>query len=136
VTEQDFRQLIDDPDEALARWYQGFMAPANADSTLTGGALPTAGKIGEIFDQWFERRRTDLRAVLCEKLRYGKLTGGRREAAEITTIAVVSAALVSSHLAGQVDPVATAVVLMSRRSLDRLCDDAGNGTAEVGDGEQ
>ena len=48
MTEQDFRQLIDDPDEALARWYQGFMAPANTDSMLTGGALPSAGKIGEI----------------------------------------------------------------------------------------
>lgn len=81
-------------------------------------------QIGEIFDQWVERRQADLRAVLCDKLRYVKLRQGARETVEITTVAVVSAALISSHLAGQIDPVATAAVLMSRRSLDRLCGDA------------
>ena len=124
VADEDVQYLIEDPDEALQRWYQAFMAPANDESTLTGGPLPPLSQIGEIFDQWFERRRADLRAVLCQKLRYVKLQPHKREALEITTVAVVSAALLSSHLAGQIDPVATAVLLMSRRSLDRLCDDA------------
>lgn len=124
VTDRDVQYLIDDPDEALQRWYQTFMTSANDESTLTGGLLPPLSQIGEIFDQWVERRQADLRAVLCDKLRYVKLRQGARETVEITTVAVVSAALISSHLAGQIDPVATAAVLMSRRSLDRLCGDA------------
>lgn len=124
AVDEDAQSLMEDPDEALRRWYQTFMAPANDESTLTGGPLPPLSQIGEIFDQWFERRRADLRTALCEKLHYAQLHQHKRESLEITTIAVVSAALISSHLAGQVDPVATAVLLMSRRSLDRLCDDS------------
>jgi hypothetical protein len=116
--------LIQDPDEALRQWYQTFMAPANDEGVLTGGPIPQLGQIGKIFDEWFERRHADLRTVLCDKLRYAKLKSQRREAVEISTVAIVSAALVSSHLAGQIDPVATAVVMMTRRSLDHLCDEA------------
>lgn len=116
------RSLLEDPDEALRRWYQTFMAPANSESTLTGGPLPALGQIGNIFDQWFDRRRADLRLLLCEKLRYARLHEHGRESLEIATIALVSTVLVSSHFVGQADPVATAVLLISRRSLDRLCD--------------
>jgi hypothetical protein len=115
--------LIEDPDEALRQWYQTFMAPANDESVLTGGPIPALGHIGEIFDQWFERRRADLRTALCEKLGYAGLESNKREALEISTVAIISTALISSHLAGQIDPVATAVVMMSRRSLDHLCDE-------------
>ena len=132
AAEEDVQYLIDNPDEALERWYQTFMAPVNDGSTLTGGLLPPANQIGEIFDQWFERRRADLRTMLCEKLHYVKLQPHRRETLEIATIAVVSAALITSHLAEQVEPMTTAAVLISRRSLDRLCDDAENSdTADV-----
>jgi hypothetical protein len=123
MMDEDPQLLLEDQDEALRRWYQSFMAPANEESTLTGGILPSPEQIGDIFDQWFDRRRDELRAVLCEKLRWAKMQPPSREALEITTIAVMSAALISSHLASQIDPVATAVLLMSRRRLDRLCDD-------------
>jgi hypothetical protein len=123
VSDENVMSLIEDPDEALRRWYQTFLAPANDESVLTGGPIPSLGHIGEIFDQWFERRRVDLRAALCEKLQYAKLESHKREAIEIGTVAIISTALISSHLAGQIDPVATAVVMMSRRSLDRLCDE-------------
>ncbi len=121
--DEEVQGLMADPDGALRQWYQTFMAPANDESVLTGGPIPPLGQIGEIFDQWFERRRDDLRTTLCDKLRYAKLESRRRETIEISTVAVIAAALISSHLAGQIDPVATAVVMMSRRSLDRLCDD-------------
>jgi hypothetical protein len=128
ATDEDVQRLIEDPDKALQQWYQGFMAPANEESTLTGGTLPPLSQIGEIFDQWFERRRTDLRVLLCQKLRYVKLESHTRETLEIATVTAVSAALISSPLARQIDPVATGVLLMSRRSLDRLCDDAAQTT--------
>jgi hypothetical protein len=121
--DEEVQALMADPDGALRQWYQTFMAPANDESVLTGGPIPPLAQIGEIFDKWFERRRADLRTALCDKLRYAKLESHRRETIEISTVAIVEAALISSHLAGQIDPVATAVVMMSRRSLDRLCDD-------------
>lgn len=136
ATDENVQHLIEDPNEALQRWYRSFMAPANQESTLTGGSLPSLSQIGEIFDHWFERRRADLRALLCQKLKYIKLHPRTRESVEIATVAAVSAVLASSHLAGQVDPVTTAALLMSRRSLDRLCDDAEVADAEVADAAQ
>ncbi len=121
MADEDFKTLIEDPDEALLQWYQGFMAPASDDNVLTGGPIPTIGQIGQIFDQWFERRRDELRRLLCDKINYVKLTDNKRETLEVSMVAVISAALLSTHLAGQIDPVATAAVLLTRRSLDRLC---------------
>lgn len=122
MADEDFQALIADPDRALEQWYQGFMSPANGESTLTGGPLPSFNRIGVIFEQWVERRRDELRSLLCEKLRYIQLQPARREAMEIAVVAAVSALIASSHLANQVDPVATAALLLSRRSLDGLCD--------------
>jgi|SRR5215469_6399419 len=123
TADEDVQHLLDSPDEALARWYRTFMAPASDGSTLTGGPLPPLSQISAIFDQWCERRRAELRAALCERLRYVRMQPHRRETLEIAAVAAVSAALISSHLAEQVEPMATAVLLISRRSLDRLCDD-------------
>jgi hypothetical protein len=122
VADENVEALIEDPDEALRQWYRGFMAPAGEGNVLTGGPIPPIGQIGEIFDRWLERRQDQLRVAICEKLRYAQLNSNKREAVEISTVAVVSAALLSTHFAAQIDPVATAVVLLSRRSLDRLCD--------------
>lgn len=122
MASEGIEELISDPDKALQQWYEGFMAPANNEGTLTGGPLPSLQSIGSIFEQWFERRREDLRLLLCEKLQYIKMQPGRREAMEIAIVAAVSAIIASSHLGSQVDPVATAALLLSRRSLDGLCD--------------
>jgi hypothetical protein len=123
IADENVRSLIEDPDEALQRWYGTFMAPANNEGVLTGGPIPPLSQIGEIFDQWCERRRADLRTALCHKLKYIELSSHKRETIEISAVAFISAALISSHLAEQVDPVTTAVIMLSRRSLDRLCDD-------------
>ena len=124
MADEDIQVLISDPDQALQQWYQGFMSPANTGSTLTGGPLPSLEKISDVFEQWFERRRNELRSLLCEKLQYMKLQPARRETLEITIVATVSALIAASHFGNQVDPVATAALLLSRRSLDGLCDKA------------
>lgn len=123
MADEDLQALISDPNKALEQWYRGFMSPANGESTLTGGPLPSFDKIGIIFEQWVERRRDELRSLLCEKLRYARLQPARREAMEITIVAAMSTLIATSHLANQVDPVATAALLLSRRSLDGLCDE-------------
>lgn len=125
MANEDIEALISDQDMALQQWYQGFMSPANPESTLTGGPHPSFEKISDIFQQWFERRRNELRGLLCEKLQYMKLQPARLETLEITIVATVSTIIATSHLSGQVDPVATAALLLSRRSLDELCDKVG-----------
>jgi len=121
MADEDVQILISDPDQALIQWYQGFMSPASGESTLTGGPLPSLDKLGSIFEQWVDRRRDDLRSLLCEKFGYIRMQPVRREVMEITVVAAISAVIASSHLGGQVDPVATAALLLSRRSLDGLC---------------
>lgn len=122
MTTEGSDDLSNNPDEALRRWYQGYLAPANSDSQLTGGSFPPLNRIGEIFDRWFDRRRDDLRALLCGKLGYAGVDSRKKDVAGISTVAVISATLASAHFAAEIDPLATAAVLVSRHLLDSLCD--------------
>lgn len=136
MSDEEIQELISDQDKALRQWYQGFMAPANDGYTLTGGPLPSLRDIGAIFDKWFERRREELRILLCEKLQYMKIRPGGREALEITVVGTVASIIASSHLAHQVEPVATAALLLSRRSLDGLCNKAPAGKDQATDARE
>lgn len=115
--------LLENQDETLARWFRSFMSTEEPDLILTGGQ-PSAGRVGEVFDRWCRRSREQLRRLLCDQLRYRTLTADQRSYGEVATVAVVAACLVASPLPQAVDPVATAVLLVTRRSLDGLCDGA------------
>jgi hypothetical protein len=121
VEEKDVKALVRDPDEALRRWYQNFMTPAGEENVLTGGPSVPIDQIAEIFDLWFERRRDELRDALCDKLRDAELQADRPETLDTSTVSMIAKTLSSTRFAGQIDPIATAVVMMSRRLLDRLC---------------
>src|SRR5215467_15900058 len=96
---EDIPRLLTAPDDALRLWYTGYLAPASSDSQLTGGHFPPLDRIGEIFDRWFNRRREELRALLCEKLGYAGFEPSRKRIVEIGLVATVAAALASAHFA-------------------------------------
>jgi hypothetical protein len=108
---------------ALVQWYEKYMAPdEDPELILAGIPIPPASRIAEIFHRWFDNNQAYLHALLCEKVRYGTISDSIRDKGEIATIAAVAVVLASSGHA-EVDPIATAVLLVTRKYLDQLCQD-------------
>ncbi len=118
--EDEIIALLADPDKALRVWYDRFMTTDDPELILAGEPVPPVRRIAEIFDRWVRRSRGQIRRAVCPE--YISLSQRNRELGEIGVIAAVSTALGSLHLPFGVDPVVTAVILVSRRSLDGLCD--------------
>jgi hypothetical protein len=124
VPERDeIATLLRSPDAALLKWYVSVTRPKDDHLILAGGRAPSTSRIGEIFDQWFERRWSDIRDLVCARLGYERTRARGREVGEAALVAIVASALMATHLAGQIDPLATAAILVSRRSLDNRCED-------------
>lgn len=121
--EDHIRILLEDPALALRQWYVSMTPTKDPDLVLTGGVGPSERRIREIFDTWVTRRREDLKLLVCERLRYAKLSEDTKNFGQIGLIAAVSSALSASSLGSQIDPVATAVILVSTQVLNRLCAD-------------
>jgi hypothetical protein len=121
VGEENIRGLLEDPERALRQWYVSVTPTKDPELVLTGGGGPSANRIREIFDEWLSRRREDFRIVICEQLRYAQAKGDAKEIGEISLVAVVSSALAASKWGSQIDPIATAAILVSTRILNRLC---------------
>ncbi len=117
--EDEIIALLADPDKALRVWYDRFMTTDDPELILAGEPVPSARRIAEIFDRWVRRSRDQIRRAVCPE--YISLSQRNREIGEIGVIATVSTALGSLHFPIGVDPVVTAVILVSRRSLDDLC---------------
>lgn len=124
ASDDEIARLLANQDETLARWFHSFMSVEEPDLILAGGEAPPPSRVGEMFDRWFRRSRQPLQRLLCDKLRYGMLSDNQRTYGEVATVALVATALASSSLPQALDPVATAVLLVARRSLDGLCDGA------------
>jgi hypothetical protein len=120
-SEDEIRHLLDNREEALARWYERLMAVDDEGLILAGGYQPPAARLQEIFDRWFARRRGQLRELLCSRLGYAEVSETRKELGEIAAVTIVTTLLASASDQLQVDPLATAAVLVSRRYLDLLC---------------
>lgn len=98
------------------------MAPAeDPDLILSSGQIPAPREIGELFNRWFEGSRIQLRAALCERLRYARLSEGTKQVTEIALVALVATLLTDVASDLLIDPVTTAAVLVTRRRLDALC---------------
>lgn len=121
MTDEEIKKLLDDPDSALTRWYDGFMTPADPRIKLTGGPTPPPKRIMEIFDTWLSSRRSALREALCGRFNGAALE--RHERTEIALVTALSVVIATIHLPEQVDPLATATLLVATRSLSRLCVD-------------
>ncbi|WP_165987022.1 hypothetical protein [Streptomyces sp. YIM 98790] len=129
--EEEIARSLRDSDEALRVWYTSLMSPKDDDLVLTGVPLPSFGRMGELFDQWFERNRALLRQALCGKLHKARLSAGGKDLTEVGVVAVIAAALAASSVPIPVDPLATAVVLLARGRLEKLCGEpAGTGAGE------
>lgn len=128
MEEDDIRGLLEDPEQALRRWYVAVTPTKDPALVLTGGGGPSLRRIREVFDEWFSRRREDFRIIICEQLRYAQVAENTKEIGEISLVAVVSSALAASTWGSQIDPIATAAILVSTRVLNSLCDD---GASEV-----
>jgi hypothetical protein len=121
--EDHIRSLLEDPALALRQWYVSVTPTKDPDLVLTGGAGPSERRLREIFDAWLMRRREDLKVVICERLNYAKLSGDATTFGQIGLIAAVSSALSTSPWGSQIDPIATAVILVSTHALNSLCGD-------------
>jgi len=121
TNDDEIRKLLDDSDQALRQWYISVTPTKNPELVLTGGAGPSSSRMREIFDGWVARRRDALRTIICEDLGYSKLSRKARQISEISIVASVSSALAVSPWKDQIDPLATAAILVSTRALDTLC---------------
>ncbi|MEU8285867.1 hypothetical protein AB0C01_16185 [Micromonospora sp. NPDC048905] len=115
--------LLADPDEALRRWYAGYLAgEEDPDLILSGGHLPSPAKIQEFFAQWLHSHRNQLQRLLCEQVRYARLSDRTKQLSELALIALIAGTLSKAGTNDMVvDPLATAAVLVTRRHLDSLC---------------
>jgi hypothetical protein len=121
VEEDDIRRLLEDPEQALRQWYVSVTPSKDPELVLTGGAGPSPRRIREIFNEWFSRRREDFREVICERLGYSQLGDSTKDMGEIALVAIVSSALAGSPWGSQIDPMATATILVTTRALNGLC---------------
>lgn len=117
----DIRGLLEDPEQALRQWYVSVTPVKDPGLVLTGGGGPSSRRMREIFDEWFSRRRADFRKVICEQLRYAQAEDRTKEMGEIALVTIVSSALAASPWGAQIDPIATAAILVSTRALNGLC---------------
>lgn len=121
--EENIRGLLEDPEQALRQWYVSVTPTKDPELVLTGGAGPSPRRIREIFDEWLFRRREDFRAIICEQLGYAQVEEKTKDIGEVALVAIVSSALAASPWGAQIDPIATAVILVSTRALNSLCAD-------------
>lgn len=94
----------------------------NDPGRILTGEDQTPDNISHIFDEWYKRSREVLRGLICGRLRYQALTGRQKEFGEVGIVAALTSILAAA--APQliaVDPLATAVILVTRRLLDDLC---------------
>jgi hypothetical protein len=119
--EDDIRGLLEDPEQALRQWYISVTPSKDPELVLTGGAGPSPRRMREIFDEWFSRRREDFKKVICERLGYAQVEDNTKDMGEIALVAIVSSALAASPWGAQIDPIATAAILVSTRALNGLC---------------
>ena len=91
--EDAIRRLLDDPQQALRRWYVAVTPAANPDLVLTGGAGPSDNRIRVMFEGWVARRHGDLRVIICDNLGYGRISQNSKDLGEIALVAAVSSAL-------------------------------------------
>jgi hypothetical protein len=122
MEEDNIRGLLEDPEQAFRQWYVSVTPTKDPELVLTGGGGPSLRRIREVFDEWFSRRREDFRIVICEQLRYAQVAENTKEISEISLVAVVSSALAASPWGSQINPIATAAILVSTRVLNSLCD--------------
>lgn len=119
-TAEDVRELLDNEEKALAEWFAGYLTTDDQrDLILTSGSIPPLRAIAEMFEMWYEKSRSQLQDLICTPYRSISDTG--KEVGEVTLIGLISVALASHSSTLPVDPLATAVLLVSRRKLDRLC---------------
>lgn len=122
MNDADIEQLLADQDGALRRWYVSVTPSADPNLVLTSGSGdPSNRRIRELFNSWFARRRDGLQRVICDDLGYRRVSQNRKGVGETALVAAVSSALTISPWADQIDPVATAAILVSTRMLDTLC---------------
>jgi hypothetical protein len=115
----EIETLLADVPVALERWYTSLTPDDDSDIVLAGGLHPALNRIGALFDQWCSERAEQLKRILCDGLHYRDLTKRKKELGEVAVIAAVCTALSQAPI--DVDPVATAVLLIGRRTLDALC---------------
>lgn len=122
VSDADIAAMIEDPDQTLARWYAHYLSPDNDPALiLTAGQVPGSKIIQDLFDRWFENSRAQLIRVVCEKLRYSALSESQKQVGEVALVATIATLLANHSAALAIDPMATAVLLVTRHKLDGLC---------------
>jgi hypothetical protein len=130
ASDEDIEKLLGNPDGTLERWFESFLSTEEPGLILTGGETPPIKRIREIFDRWFDRRRAQLKEILCDRLGYGSLSSSQRSGGEVVVVGIIATAIAASPFPDAVDPVLTATLLITRRKLDHLC---GNDVPPTGD---
>jgi hypothetical protein len=115
-------RLFQNEAEALEQWYRGYLGPTDPDAYLTGGpSIPNFDRILEMFQAWLNKNRDQLREIVCKNPRVIDLNKGLG-AGKLEVIAAV-AVVISQHYLGEVDAIATAVLIVARHGLQSLCAD-------------